>query len=71
MQEVTNAFIKTLAAANGIDVPEERLDLVRRQYESLMRNLAQINSLSMPRETEPAVADTTSGRADGPLERQR
>jgi hypothetical protein len=55
MQGVTGEFIKTLAAANGIQLPDERVELVRRQYESLMRSLAVINSLPIPKETEPAI----------------
>jgi hypothetical protein len=55
MQELTNEFIRTLAAANGITIPDERLDLVRREYEGFLRRLAEINTLPLPRETEPAI----------------
>ena len=54
MQEMTNEFIRTLAAASGITIPDERLDLVRRQYESFLRTLAEIDTLRLGPETEPA-----------------
>jgi hypothetical protein len=53
MQEVTNEFIRTLAAVNGITIPEERVELVRRQYENFLRDLAVINTLALPREAQP------------------
>lgn len=55
MQDVTKEFIRTLAAANGIAIPEERLDLVRVQYQGFIRSLAEINTLPLPGETEPSV----------------
>ena len=54
VQQPTKDFIRTLAAANGIQIPEERLELVLRQYDGFMRTLEQINSLTLPAETEPA-----------------
>ena len=54
MQELTDDFIKTLAAANGLTIPNERLALVRRQYAGFLRALAEIETLQLPRETEPA-----------------
>jgi len=54
-EAVTKEFIRTLAAANGLTIPEERLELVLRQYESFMRTLGEINSLPLPREAEPAI----------------
>lgn len=55
MQEVTKEFIRTLAAANGIAIPEARLALVRAQYQEFIRSLAEINTLPLPRETEPSI----------------
>ena len=52
---MTKDFIRTLAAANGLTIPEERLDLVLREYESFLRTLAEINTLPLARESEPAV----------------
>jgi len=54
-EAVTKEFIQSLAAANGLTIPEERLELVLRQYESFMRTLGEINSLPLPREAEPAI----------------
>ena len=54
-EAVTKEFIRTLAAANGLTIPEERLELVLRQYESFMRTLEEINLLPLPREAEPAI----------------
>ena len=56
MQEPTTDFVRALAAANGLTIPEERLALVREQYASFMRVLAEIATLPLPRETEPALA---------------
>ncbi len=58
MQQSTKDFIRTLAAANGIQIPEERLEPVLRQYDSFMRTLEEINSLPLPAESEPAFVFT-------------
>lgn len=54
MQEITREFIRTLAAANGITIAEERLEAVRRQYESFMRTVMAIDAVPRTPETEPA-----------------
>jgi hypothetical protein len=54
MQKMTRETLKVLAAANGLRVSDERLDLLLREYESLMRSLAELNALPLPREAEPA-----------------
>jgi Asp-tRNA(Asn)/Glu-tRNA(Gln) amidotransferase C subunit len=51
----TKELIRTLAEANGLAIPEERLELVLRQYESFLRSLDQINTLPLPLEAEPAI----------------
>jgi Asp-tRNA(Asn)/Glu-tRNA(Gln) amidotransferase C subunit len=56
--DITREFIKTLAAANGLTIPEERLEVVQRQYESFLRTLAEIQQLELPRETEPSILYT-------------
>ena len=58
MSQVSGAFITTLASANGIDLPEERVELVRREYENLMRSLAILDGLSIPGGTEPAIGQS-------------
>ena len=56
--EVTKEFIRTLAAANGLTIPEERLEVVQRQYESYLRTLDEIQQLELPREMEPSILYT-------------
>jgi len=56
--EITKDFIRSLAAANGLTIPEERLDVVQRQYESFLRALEDIQQLELPRETEPSILYT-------------
>jgi hypothetical protein len=63
MQELTDDFIRTLAAANGLSIPNERLALVRRQYAGFLRALAEIETLQLPRETEPAYLPTMPSAA--------
>lgn len=58
MQAVTGEFIKALAAANGITLPEERVELVRREYENLMRSVAIFDALKIPAETQPAIGQS-------------
>jgi hypothetical protein len=56
--DITREFIRTLAAANGLTIPEERLEVVQRQYESYLRTLDEIQQLDLPRETEPSILYT-------------
>jgi hypothetical protein len=56
--DITREFIKTLAGANGLTIPEERLEVVQRQYESFLRTLVEIQQLELPRETEPSILYT-------------
>jgi hypothetical protein len=56
--EISKDFIRTLAAANGLTIPDERLDVVQRQYENFLRTLEEIRQLDLPREIEPAILYT-------------
>ena len=56
MQKMTRETVRTLAAANGLTIPNERLDLVLREYESLLRSLAELDVLPLAKEAEPASA---------------
>ena len=56
--DVTKDFIRTLAAANGLTIPEERLEVVQRQYESYLRTLLEIQQIELERETEPSILYT-------------
>jgi hypothetical protein len=51
----TRELIRALALINGLDLPEERLDVVLRQYQNYLRTLAGLDSLPLPREAEPAI----------------
>lgn len=56
MQEaITRDFIQSLARANGLEIPEERLELVLRQYQNFLRTLEELDSLPLGREAEPAT----------------
>jgi len=66
VQQSTEDFIRTLAAANGIQIPEARLEPVLRQYDSFMRTLEEINSLPLPIESEPAFVFTLPLRPPAP-----
>ena len=52
---VTKEFVQTLAKANGLDLPEERLEIVRSQYERYLETLERLETLNLPREAEPAI----------------
>ena len=56
--EITKEFIRSLAAANGLTIPEDRLDVVQRQYEGFLRALEEMQQLELPRETEPSILYT-------------
>jgi hypothetical protein len=56
--DITKEFIRTLAAANGLTIPEERLEVVQRQYESYLRTLLEIQQIELERETEPSILYT-------------
>jgi hypothetical protein len=53
--DVTKETIRALASANGLTIPDERLELVLRQYEAFLRTLQQLETLDLRRETEPAT----------------
>lgn len=71
MQEITKEFIRTLAAANGLTIADERLEQVRRQYESFMRTLGEIEAVTLAPETEPATAFLLAPPAPPPAASQR
>jgi hypothetical protein len=50
---VTKELIKALASANGVDLPEERLDAVLQQYVTFLQTLARLDTLPLAREAEP------------------
>jgi len=52
---VDENYIKNLAEANGLNIPQERLGTVLRQYQSYLRTMEEIDTVPLERETEPAI----------------
>ena len=52
---VDRELIKNLAEADGLNIPDERLDMVLRQYQGFLRTLAEIDSVPIEKEVEPAI----------------
>ena len=44
---VDQTFIKNLSEANGLTIPEERLDVVLRQYQSFLRSIERIDAVRL------------------------
>ena len=55
---ITKELLRTLALAQGVNLPEERLDAVLRQYQNYLQSLARMDSLPLPREAEPEILFT-------------
>lgn len=53
MPEITRELVKALAAAQGLNIVDERVELVRREYENFVQLTEQIAKLPLPPETEP------------------
>jgi hypothetical protein len=53
--EPTRELVRALAHANGLDIPENRLEIVLRQYEHYLRTLEGLEALHLAREAEPAI----------------
>ncbi len=52
---VNKELIRTLALANGLTIPDRRLEIVWRQYETYLRLLERLDSFPVSREAEPAT----------------
>jgi hypothetical protein len=55
MADVDKALIKTLAEANGISIPDDRLEVVLKQYQTYLGLLNQLESFPLQQEAEPSV----------------
>ena len=55
MAEVSKEMLKSLAAANGVDLPDARLDAVLKQYQQYLKTLEELDSLPLSREAEPEI----------------
>jgi len=56
--QVTTEMIRSLALANGLDIPEERLEIVLEQYKTFLESVARLNAFPLDREAEPATTFT-------------
>ena len=63
---VDRNYIQALAEANGLRIPDDRLDVVLRQYQNFLRTLEQIDSVPLPKETEPAITFTLEQSGNTP-----
>ena len=52
---VNAALIRTLAEANGISIPDDRLDIVLEQYRTYLELLNDLDTFLLSREEEPSV----------------
>ena len=52
---VDKATIKTLAEANGLSIPEDRLEIVLKQYQTYLDLLARLDSFPLEMTAEPSV----------------
>jgi len=52
---VTNETIRDLARANGLEIPQERLEAVRKDYESFLLLIERLDSFPLETATEPAI----------------
>jgi hypothetical protein len=55
---VTKELIRSLASANGLNLPEARLESVLKQYENYLRLLELLDSFELDRTAEPALGFT-------------
>ena len=52
---ITREVLQSLAQVHGVDIPNERLDPVLKQYQNYLETLEQLESLPLPRESEPEI----------------
>ena len=53
--QVTTELIRSLALANGLNIPEDRLEIVLEQYKAFLESVARLNAFPLDREAEPAT----------------
>ncbi|HEY3227736.1 MAG TPA: hypothetical protein VGJ87_00865 [Roseiflexaceae bacterium] len=63
--ELNREFIRALAQANGLVFPEERLEIVLRQYRNFLASLARLDSLKLDMAAEPDLVFSLVSAADG------
>ena len=52
---ITKDVIKSLAQIQGVNIPDDRLDSVLKQYQNYLETLRQLESLPIGREAEPEI----------------
>lgn len=67
-EAVNGEMVQALAEANGISIPDDRLDIVLSQYRTYLELLSQLDTFLLSREAEPAVKFelSTTGTAQSP-----
>ena len=63
---ITREFVRALALAQGVTIPDERLDDVLAQYRAFMESIARLDSLALPKEAEPEIIFAPSTHTAGP-----
>ncbi len=53
--QVTTELIRSLALANGLNIPENRLEIVLEQYKVFLESMARLNAFPLDREAAPAT----------------
>ena len=56
--EITRETLQALAAANGLSLPEKRLERVWKQYQIYLRLLARLDAFDLKMEAEPQTIVT-------------
>ncbi len=69
--DVTKETIQALAAANGLHLPENRLDRVLKQYQSFLRLTDRLNAYDLKMDAEPSTVFTLTAEVpDSPSARK-
>lgn len=68
---VDKAFIAALAEANGIPIPEDRQEVVLKQYQTYLELLNRLDSVPLDREAEPSVTFVLPAEGTGTLPARR
>ena len=65
---VNTAIVRALAEANGISIPDDRLEIVLKQYQTYLELLSHLDTFVLSREAEPSVKFElpTGGAAPAP-----
>jgi hypothetical protein len=64
---ITAQTIQELARANGLEIPEERLELVKKDYEGFLQLIQRINTFPLDPDAEPMITFSTAPRPAPPM----